>query len=127
MLMFVACFFAAYPGQVLSKEKSDIKFDLNMPPNDKQEVMKKLRKAGVHLVNYGLMNLPNEQAKCRKIFNFARETGIEANISGPIQDTFGLIEKLCEEIPTSPFMFQGNTALWPSGILFNRVTLIRMV
>jgi sugar phosphate isomerase/epimerase len=64
----------AYPGQVLSKEKPDIKFDHNMPSNEKQEVLQKLREAGVKLVNYGVVNLPNDESQCRKVFRACNKT-----------------------------------------------------
>ena len=87
----------AYPGQRLSKEKPDIAVNHNMPSQEKQEMMQKLREAGVKLVNYGVVGLPNDEAECRKVFNFAREMGIETIVSEPPEDAFDLIEKLCEE------------------------------
>ncbi len=87
----------AYPGQVLSKEKTDIIFDHNMSSNEKQEVLQKLREAGVKLANYGVVNLPNDESQCRKVFNFAKEMGIETIVSEPPEEAFDLIDKLCEE------------------------------
>jgi sugar phosphate isomerase/epimerase len=87
----------AYPGQVLSKEKSDIRFDHNMSSDQKKEVLQKLREAGVKLVNYGVVNLPNDESECRKIFNFAKEMGIETIVSEPPEEALDLIDKLCQE------------------------------
>ncbi len=87
----------AYPGQRLSKEKPDIKTNHNMPSREKKEMLQKLREAGVKLVNYGVVGLPNNEAECRKVFNFAREMGIETIVSEPPEDAFDIIEKLCKE------------------------------
>jgi sugar phosphate isomerase/epimerase len=87
----------AYPGQRLSKEKPDIQTNHNMPSREKKEMLQKLREAGVKLVNYGVVGLPNNETECRKVFNFAREMGIETIVSEPPEDAFDLIEKLCNE------------------------------
>jgi len=90
-------FIEAYPGQRLSKDRPNVRFDHNMSSELKQEVLKKLRAAGVKLVNYGVVGLPNDEAQCRAIFNFARDMGIETIVSEPPEDAFDLIERLCEE------------------------------
>jgi sugar phosphate isomerase/epimerase len=86
-----------YPGQTLSKEKPDVKTDHNMSGQDKQLMMQMLREAGVKLMNYGVVGLSNNEAECRKVFDFARETGIETIVSEPPEDAFDLIDRLCEE------------------------------
>jgi len=87
----------AYPGQRLSKEKPDIQTNHHMPAQERKEMLQKLREAGVKLVNYGVVGLSNNEAECRKVFDFAREMGIETIVSEPPEDAFDLIEKLCEE------------------------------
>ena len=87
----------AYPGQRLSKEKPDIKTNHNMPSQEKKEMLQKLREAGVKLVNYGVVGLPNNETECRKVFNFARDMGIETIVSEPSEDVFDIIERLCEQ------------------------------
>ncbi|MHC4461791.1 MAG: family 16 glycoside hydrolase [Planctomycetota bacterium] len=87
----------AYPGQRLSKEKPDIKTNHDIPSREKKEMLQKLREAGVKLVNYGVVGLPNDEVECRKVFDFAREMGIETIVSEPPEDAFDLIDKLCKE------------------------------
>jgi len=87
----------AYPGQRLSKEKPGVRFDHNMSSEIKKEVLQKLSEAGVKLVNYGVVDLPNNEEECRKVFNFARDMGIETIVSEPPEEAFDLVEKLCEE------------------------------
>jgi len=90
-----------YPGQRLSKEKSGVKVDHNMSPADRKLMLRKLRKTGVKLMNYGVVGLPNNEAECRKVFDFAKEMGIETIVSEPPEDAFDLIEKLCKEYKIS--------------------------
>ena len=86
-----------YPGQKLSKDKPDVKMDHNMSAADRKLALKKLRESGVKLMNYGVVGLPNNEAECRKVFDFAKEMGIETIVSEPPEDAFGLIDRLCEE------------------------------
>jgi sugar phosphate isomerase/epimerase len=87
----------AYPGQALSKEKPEVKTDHNMSSADKKLMLQKLRESGVKLMNYGVVGLPNNEAECRKVFDFAKEVGIETIVSEPPEDAFDLIDKLCKE------------------------------
>ena len=87
----------AYPGQRLSGERPDVKFHHTMPAKIRREVKQKLKDAGVRLVNYGVVSLPNDEAQCRQVFDFAKDMGIETIVSEPPEDAFDLIEKLCKE------------------------------
>ncbi len=87
----------AYSRQKLSKDEPDIIFNHNMSSQDKTKAKLKLQEAGIKLVNYGVVKLPNDEQECRKVFNFAGEMGIETIVSEPPEDAFDLIEKLCEE------------------------------
>ena len=61
----------AYPGQKLSKDHPNVKTDHNMSA-EMQDVMKaKLRDSGVRLINYGVVGLSKDEAKCRKVFDFS--------------------------------------------------------
>ncbi len=88
----------AYPhGQKLSRDKPNIIFGHDMSPEAKQEVKQKLKDAGITLVNYGVAKLPNDEAKCRKVFDFAKEMGIETIVSEPPEDAFDMLDRLCQE------------------------------
>jgi len=86
-----------YPGQTLSKEKPDVKTDHNMSSADRQAMKRMLQQAEVKLMNYGVVGLPNNEAECRKVFEFAKEMGIETIVSEPPEDAFDLIDRLCDE------------------------------
>ena len=87
----------AYPGQKLSKDKPKITFGHDMPAEIRQEVKQKLKDAGVTLINFGVVNLPNNEARCRKVFDFAKEMGIETIASEPPEEAFDMLDKLCQE------------------------------
>lgn len=87
----------AYPGQRLSEEKPDEKFIHTMAPELRTEVKQKLAEAGLELVNYGVVRLPNNESECRKVFDFARDMGIETIVSEPPEEAFDLIDRLCQE------------------------------
>ena len=102
----------AYPGQKLSPEKPDVKFDHEMSEETMAAVKAKLASAGVTLVNYGVVGIPNDEAKARIVFDFAKKMGIETIVSEPDAETFALLDKLTEEYkinvalhnhPKSPF------------------------
>lgn len=87
----------AYPGQRFEGWGGKEKFHHNMPAELRKQVKARLADAGVKVVNYGVVGLPNNQAECRKVFEFAKDMGIETILSEPKQDAMDMIYKLCEE------------------------------
>ena len=87
----------AYPGQRLSAEHADATFNHDMAPPLRLQVKQMLKEAGVRLVNYGVVGLPNNEDECRKVFNFARDMGIETIVSEPPEDAFEVIDRLAQE------------------------------
>ncbi|MFH1941720.1 MAG: family 16 glycoside hydrolase [bacterium] len=87
----------AYPGQRLSSDKSDVRFDHTMPPEICEEVKQKLASDGVRLINYGVVGLPNDETECRKVFDFAKKMGIETIVAEPPEEAFDLVDRLCKE------------------------------
>jgi len=87
----------AYPGQKLSPEQPDVVFDHNASQEVLDAVKKKCADAGVKLVNYGVVGLPEDEAEARKVFDFAKEMGIETIVSEPDKRALDTIEKLVKE------------------------------
>lgn len=87
----------AYPTQRLSLQMPDVKFDHNAPDGVLDAVKEKLTAAGVKLVHYGVVNLPNDEEQCRQVFDFAQEMGIETIVSEPPKDALDLVDRLCQE------------------------------
>ena len=87
----------AYPGQIISKDKPNVKFGPDMSTQLREEIKQLLKEARVKLVNTYVVKLPNDEAKCRKIFDFAKDMGIEALVCEPPEEALDLIDKLCQE------------------------------
>lgn len=87
----------AYPGHKLGGAWPDTLFNENMPPEARAVVKKRLADAHITLVNIGVINLPNDEAQCRKVFDFAKDMAIETLVSEPPTDAFPMIDKLCAE------------------------------
>jgi len=87
----------AYPGQKLSAKQPDVKIGDGMSPAVRSELKKFLADNGVKWVNYGVVGLPKDEAASRKVFDFAKDLGVETIVSEPTPDAFDTIEKLCEE------------------------------
>jgi len=87
----------AYPGQLLGKEFPDIKFGHEMPLKYRIEVKKRLLEKGLRIVNYGVVGLSKDENASRKVFDFAKDMGIETIASEPPDDSWDVIERLCEE------------------------------
>jgi len=87
----------AYPGQPLGKDFPGIKFGHEMPLKYRIEVKRRLLEKGLHLVNYGVVGLNGDEKADRKVFDFAKDMGIETIASEPPDDAWDVIEKLCEE------------------------------
>lgn len=87
----------AYPNQRLSKEHGDAKMGHEMANDLRGEVKKKLAESGIRLVNYGVVGLKNDEKQCRKVFDFAKDMGIETIVSEPPEEAFDLIDRLCKE------------------------------
>lgn len=85
-----------YPGQRLSKEQPDVKFDHNAPAEVVEKVKAKLSAAGVKAVNYGVVNVPKDEADARKVFELAKALGLYAVTTESV-DAIDTIEKLAKE------------------------------
>ena len=87
----------AYPDQTLSSEYPDILFNHTLSNEMRDEVRNKLSRAGITLVNYGVVELIVDAAEWRKVFEFAKDMGIETITAEPPEEIFVMIDKLCQE------------------------------
>lgn len=65
-----------FPGQKLSPDQPNVKFDHNSPPEVREKVKAKLKEKGITPMAYGVVGLPNNADGCRKVFEFAKDFGI---------------------------------------------------
>ena len=87
----------AFPGQKVSKDQPTWTFGDGLSADARTAVKKKLADSGVKLVNFGVCGLPKDEGQSRKMFDFAKDMGIETFISEPAEDAFDTLDKLCEE------------------------------
>ncbi|MBN1817203.1 MAG: DUF1080 domain-containing protein [Sedimentisphaerales bacterium] len=87
----------AYPGQRLSKEKPNAQMIHTMDEALRQEVKAKLAENGIRLIAYGVVGLPNNEAECRKVFDFCKDMNIRYIASEPPEEAFDMLDKLAQE------------------------------
>jgi sugar phosphate isomerase/epimerase len=85
-----------FPGQKLSKEEPNVKFDHNSSEEVIQKVKAKLAKHNVTVVNYGVVGIPADESQARKIFDFAKKMGLYA-VTTESDKSIDTIEKLVKE------------------------------
>lgn len=86
-----------YRNQSYSDEYPDVKTNMDMSPEMRQMMKQRLEDAGIKVVNFGVVPLPNDEAQCRKVFDFAKDMGIETIASEPPEEALDMIERLAEE------------------------------
>lgn len=87
----------AYPGQTLSPDHKDLKFHHDMSAETMELVNKKLKEAGITLVNYGVVDFGKDEAAARKVFEFAKKMGIQTIASEPAPADLPMLDKLANE------------------------------
>ena len=66
---------------------------------DQQAILDKLKADGLNpkFVNMGVVQLPPDEAKSRKVFEFAKHFGIDTLVAEPATNALDTVEKLCKE------------------------------
>jgi sugar phosphate isomerase/epimerase len=85
-----------FPGQTLSKDEPNVKWDHNASAETIQKVKEQLDKYHIKAVNYGVVGIPADEAGARKVFDFAKALGLRA-ITTESVDAIDTIEKLVKE------------------------------
>lgn len=85
-----------YPGQKLSPEEPNVKWDHNASPETIQKVKDQLAHYKITPVNYGVVGIPQDETEARKIFEFAKTMGLRGVTTESV-DAIDTIEKLVKE------------------------------
>jgi sugar phosphate isomerase/epimerase len=85
-----------YPGQPLSKEEPNVKWDHKATPEVIQKVKDQLAKYHIKAVNYGVVGIPKDDGEARKLFEFAKTMGLRAVTTESV-DAIDTIEKMVKE------------------------------
>ncbi len=82
----------------LSKDQPHLTLGEDSPAEVRTTAKKKLADSGLRIVtHYSRYPLTRDVAKSRKVFEYAKQMGIETLVAEPPEDAFDTIEKLCEE------------------------------
>jgi sugar phosphate isomerase/epimerase len=87
----------AYPGQRVCADWGGARFRPGLSDEQKAAIKARLAETGITLVNYGVTGLGKNKDEARKVFDFAREMGIETICSEPPQAMMPVIDELCRE------------------------------
>jgi sugar phosphate isomerase/epimerase len=85
-----------YPGQKLSKEEPSVTWDHHASPETIQKVKDKLAQHKIKAVNYGVVQIPKDEAQAAKLFEFAKTMGLRA-ITTESVDALDTIEKMVKQ------------------------------
>jgi len=85
-----------FPGQKLSKVEPDVVWDHHASSETIQKVKDKLAQFHLKAVNYGVVQVPKEEAQARVLFQFAKTLGLRA-ITTESVDAIDTIEKMVKE------------------------------
>jgi sugar phosphate isomerase/epimerase len=85
-----------FPGQKLTADQPDVKWDHNASDEVIQKVKDQLARHHLKAVNYGVVGIPKDEAGARKIFEFAKKLGLYG-ITTESVESIDTIEKLVKE------------------------------
>jgi sugar phosphate isomerase/epimerase len=85
-----------FPGQKLSKEEPNVAWDHNASAETIEKVKAKLARHKIRAVNYGVVDVPRDEERARKLFEFAKEMGFRS-ITTESHDAIDTIEKMVKE------------------------------
>ena len=80
----------------LSKEQPDLKTSEALPPDKRREMKQRMSDLGISMPNY-YAPLEGDKGAYRKIFDFAKEMGVETIVAEPPPEMFEPLDGLCQE------------------------------
>lgn len=86
-----------YPGQMLSRENPDEKFNHKLDDETLEEVKRKLEEYGLELVAFGVVDFENTEGSMRPVFDFAKKMGILTIVTEPEFEDFSLLVQMAKE------------------------------
>ena len=70
---------------------------VQLSDRDAEAILTAAAAKGIKLVNIGVVQLPPDEAKSRKVFEFAKKMGIDTLVAEPEPAALDTVEKLCKE------------------------------
>ena len=72
-------------------------FDQNLTDDELRQIRIKMADAGVQMLTYYAQTIPNDEAGCRKLFEFGRKMGIETFMCEPKSEQLERLDKFANE------------------------------
>ena len=85
-----------YPGEKL-RPGADAQVHHDMSTADRDQLIAKLKEAGIKAASYGVVELTGKEDADRKVFEFAKALNLETLTSEPAPEALDAIEKLANE------------------------------
>jgi sugar phosphate isomerase/epimerase len=87
-----------YPGQALAPEQREAKVGPDLTPAQRTLLKERLASRGVRAMNFGVYNFTSDEADARRVFEFARDMGLETITCEPKDKAaWDVVEKLTAE------------------------------
>ncbi len=87
-----------YPGQALSPDQKDAKVGPDLNAAQRAAFKAKLAASGIRAMNFGVVNFTSDAAAARKVFEFAKDMGLETITCEPADTAaWDAVEKLADE------------------------------
>ena len=80
----------------LSKEQPELKTSESLAPGQRREMKKRLDDRGMKMASY-YAPLDADVNVFRKVFDFAKEMGVETLVAEPLAEVFETLDRLCQE------------------------------
>ncbi len=85
-----------YKGQKLGGEHGDLTFSENLPDDKIEAIIAHLKKHHIAAVNFGVVDIPKDEATARKFFDIAKKLNLYG-ITTESLDSIDTLEKLAKE------------------------------
>lgn len=112
-----------FPGQSLSPDERGAKVGPELSKEQIGRLKEKLAATGISARAFGVWNFSKDEAAGRRIFEFAKEMGIETVTCEPAIEAWDLVEKLANEykIDAACHNHPKPTTYWDPAIVMNAV------
>jgi sugar phosphate isomerase/epimerase len=75
----------------------DFHLPLKSTPEERREVARKLKEAGLILLGCGVVTMKNDEAEIRHAFEYAKDAGIATIVANPDPASLGILDRMVKE------------------------------
>lgn len=85
------------PSQTLSKESNSVLVNENLTPEQIESIIAKLKSVKMDAISFGVIDLSNDAAKAKKVFDFARKLKLKTIVIQPAPNAMEALETLADQ------------------------------